>query len=225
MDEAKKRWGNLRDYFRRLVKEQGDKRSGDGASKKKQWVFFERLSFLLPFMKGREMTSSLRAIEPQEESNDSQEIHSLPSPTQHTLPSSPSPSQHPLPSPSPSPQPPTPSSSAGSDKKATRLVKRKAPAEDEVAAELLKVVRESDKLDEDEQFFNSCLPMVRTLSGEEKLEFRISVQQLLLQAVRRRSTAARGHGERESQYSSTSRYYQDYMTYASGSQYPDTHDF
>ncbi|KAK3770442.1 hypothetical protein RRG08_012183 [Elysia crispata] len=97
VDEAKKRWGNLRDYFRRLVKEQGDKRSGDGASKKKH-----------------------------------------------------------------------------------------------------------------------CLPMVRTLSGEEKLEFRISVQQLLLQAVRRRSTAARGHGERESQYSSTSRYYQDYMTYASG---------
>ncbi|GFR62568.1 hypothetical protein ElyMa_001875200 [Elysia marginata] len=87
------------------------------------------------------MTSSLRAIEPQEESNDSQEIHSLPSPTQqHTLPSSPSPSQHPLPSlPSPSPQPPTPSSSAGSDKKATRLVKRKAPEEDEVAAELLNV--------------------------------------------------------------------------------------
>ncbi|GFR83069.1 hypothetical protein ElyMa_000641500 [Elysia marginata] len=83
---------------------------------------------------------------------------------------------------------------AGSDKKTTRLVKRKAPAEDEVAAELLKVVRESDKLDEDEQFFNSCLPMVRTLSGE-KLEFRNSVQQLLLQAVRR-STAARGHGER-----------------------------
>ncbi|GFR58810.1 hypothetical protein ElyMa_000041000 [Elysia marginata] len=103
------------------------------------------------------MTSSLRAIELQEESNDSQEINSLPSPTQQTLPSSPSPSQHPLPllpSPSPSPQPPTPSSSAGSDKIATRLVKRKAPAEDEVAAELLKVVRESDKLDEDEQFFN-----------------------------------------------------------------------
>ena len=104
-------------------------------------------------------------------------------------------------------------------------MKRKAPAEDEVAAELLKVLRESDKVDEDEQFFNSCLPMVRTLSGEEKLEFRISVQQLLLKAVRRRSTAARGHGERESQNSSTSRYFQDYMTYAGGSQYPDTHDF
>ena len=104
-------------------------------------------------------------------------------------------------------------------------MKRKAPAEDEVAAELLKVVRESDKVDEDEQFVNSCLPMVRTLSGEEKLEFRISVQQFLLQAVRRRSTAARGNGERESQYSRTSHNYQDYMTYTSGSKYPDTHDF
>ncbi|RUS75165.1 hypothetical protein EGW08_017073 [Elysia chlorotica] len=142
----------------------------------------------------QQWNASSRPATPQEESNDSQEIHSLPSPTQHTLPSSPSPSQHPLTSlPSPSP---TPASSAGSDKKATRLVKRKAPAEDEVAAELLKVLRESDKLDEGEQFCNSCLPMVRTLSGEGKLEFRTSVQQLLSQAVRRRSTAARGHGER-----------------------------
>ncbi|GFR66224.1 hypothetical protein ElyMa_005553100 [Elysia marginata] len=113
------------------------------------------------------MSSSLRATEPQrnrpgveEGSNDSYKIHS---PSQHTLPSLPSPSQHTLPSlpsPSPPPQPPTPSSSAsstytGSDRKAA---KRKAP-EDEVAVELLKAVRESEKLDVDEQFFNSCLPM------------------------------------------------------------------
>lgn len=67
----------------------------------------------------------------------------------------------------------------------------KSKLEDDVAAELLQSIRESEKEpDDDESFFKSCLPMVKELTNSEKLEFRINVQQLLLRFQRRKDSRA-----------------------------------
>ncbi|GFO23164.1 transcription factor adf-1 [Plakobranchus ocellatus] len=186
-EEAKRKWTNLRDYYRRQIKVD---RGSDSTSKgRKKWIYFDQMQFLNPFM-----TPSIkkhpRPSSPGSDSfNDSDDDGAIVLPNVQLLSASPSPSDD---------QPASASYRASSPPRWTastsvssRSAHKRRAEEGNAPSEAIKVLRESKTAyDDDEHFFRSCLPMVRQLSMEQKLEFRINVQQLLLQAVRQREHTA-----------------------------------
>lgn len=145
-DEVRKKWTNLRDYFRKQLKDVKGKKSGQAASKKKRWVFFERMSFLIPYMQPREMSGNLDTISTASDTQQSisdEETESNVTQTQNIT----------------SAYEALPSASA------MRWPSGKKRKDDnEIEKDILKALQDDD---EDEHFFKSCLPIVENENGRK----------------------------------------------------------
>lgn len=61
--EIQKKWKNLKDCFQREMAAQRNTTSGQGAKKRRRYVHFDELLFLVPFIKGRETSCSIASNE------------------------------------------------------------------------------------------------------------------------------------------------------------------
>lgn len=67
-----------------------------------------------------------------------------------------------------------------SNKSKKKLECNKRQSNDEFEREIIKALKNSEKLpDDDESFFNSVLPSVRKMSEDDKFEFRVGVLNLI----------------------------------------------
>jgi hypothetical protein len=57
--EVQKKWHSLRNCFARELRLQKDTKSGQGAKKRRNYIYFEKLLFLLPSMENREHKGNL----------------------------------------------------------------------------------------------------------------------------------------------------------------------
>jgi len=57
--EVKKKWNSLRNCFARELRLQKETKSGQGAKKRRKYIYFEKLLFLLPSVENREHRGNL----------------------------------------------------------------------------------------------------------------------------------------------------------------------
>jgi len=67
---VQKKWANLRTCFRRELNAQKNTKSGQAATKRCKYVYFEKLLFLLPRMENRRTESNLEPNDSHEDEND-----------------------------------------------------------------------------------------------------------------------------------------------------------
>ena len=70
---CKKKWANLRTCFRRELNAQKNTKSGQAATKRRKYVYFEQLLFLLPCMENRRTEGNLEQDDSQENDEDDDE--------------------------------------------------------------------------------------------------------------------------------------------------------
>ncbi|KAL4119003.1 hypothetical protein QTP88_011876 [Uroleucon formosanum] len=68
--EAQKKWANLRTCFRRELNAQKNTKSGQAATKRRKYVYFEKLLFLLPCMENRRTEGNLEPNDSHEDEDD-----------------------------------------------------------------------------------------------------------------------------------------------------------
>lgn len=73
-----KKWANLRTCFRRELNAQKQTKSGQAATKRRKYVYFEKLLFLLPCMENRQTEGNL---EPNDSNDDDNDDDGEPSPS------------------------------------------------------------------------------------------------------------------------------------------------
>ncbi|CAH2014125.1 unnamed protein product [Acanthoscelides obtectus] len=69
----KKKWANLRTCFRRELNAQKNTKSGQAATKRRKYVYFEQLLFLLPCMENRRTEGNLEEDNSQENDEDDEQ--------------------------------------------------------------------------------------------------------------------------------------------------------
>lgn len=201
------KWKNLRDTFRKELKKMPVKRSGDGASSwSSSWPYFDSMHFLKDQFTARKSTSNLPDDIIFDEGFNSQSSNveildrDVDSPSMVDI------SQNlidePLTSmPSTSiPSASSPSVSNFSRKRESgvnechtpisKKIKRKVTNDLDVGTSLIKLEEEKIKMlgkqkksDEDECFFESLLPHIRTLSPKRKMLLRMKIQQEVYNCV------------------------------------------
>jgi len=57
--EVQKKWNSLRNCFARELRLQKETKSGQGAKKRRKYIYFEKLLFLLPSVENREHRGNL----------------------------------------------------------------------------------------------------------------------------------------------------------------------
>jgi len=70
--EIQARWKNLRKCFKRELDSQHNATSGEGSRKRRKYLYFDQLLFLLPHTEDRETRSNLNTLTDEEQSNNSQ---------------------------------------------------------------------------------------------------------------------------------------------------------
>lgn len=203
------KWKSLRDSFRKELKKMPVKRSGDGASEstwKSSWQYFESLYFLKDQFTARETSSNLpidgndnvviddtNSQFPESDTQDLDEsinnandltsVANILPETRSESNASTSARTDPL---------RDKNSERGPSKIANKRLKKKE--NDDVGAALirieenkLKIMENEQKkiLDEDECFFQSLLPHIRTLTPQQKMSLRIKMQELVYNFVYR----------------------------------------
>nr|CAD7441566.1 unnamed protein product [Timema bartmani] len=68
--EIQQRWRNLRTCFKRELNEQKKGKSGQAATKRRKYVYFDQLLFLLPTIEDRETVSNISSIRGEAEENE-----------------------------------------------------------------------------------------------------------------------------------------------------------
>lgn len=190
MERIKRRWGYLRDYFLKQLRDL--KAAPPGAAKRRKWPLFNSLTFLIPheqydaFGSHQGEFQSLHAeCKSSEEEMLVQEMHvddkalTLKEERVHEEPLFDTDSVY--------------SSISLSRKRpftvsmSSRTPKRRLPAE-EPSHNDLEVTspscKEYEPCDDDDHFFKSLKPMLQQLDPIQKLEFRTEVQKLLMQLLR-----------------------------------------
>lgn len=71
--EVQKKWANLRTCFRRELNAQKNTKSGQAATKRRKYVYFEQLLFLLPCIENRQTEGNLQEDNSQEIDEDDDE--------------------------------------------------------------------------------------------------------------------------------------------------------
>ncbi|KAK3866780.1 hypothetical protein Pcinc_027716 [Petrolisthes cinctipes] len=195
VERIKRRWGYLRDYFLKQLRD--IKAAPPGAAKKRKWPLFNSLTFLIP----HEHYDTLGSFQGESQSLHSesksseeemlvQEMHvddktlALQEVRVHEEPSGDTDSLH--------DEPPHSSTVSMIRKRpftvsmSRRPSKRRVP--DEPSQYDLEVLspscKEHEPCDDDDHFFKSLKPMLQQLDPLQKLEFRTEVQKLLMQLLR-----------------------------------------
>ena len=70
--EIQVRWKNLRTCFRRELHSQKNATFGEGSRKRRKYLYFDQLLFILPHIEDRETQSNLNTLTDEKESNNSQ---------------------------------------------------------------------------------------------------------------------------------------------------------
>lgn len=68
--DVQKKWANLRTCFRRELNAQKQTKSGQAATKRRKYVYFEKLLFLLPCMENRQTESNLEPNDSHDDNDD-----------------------------------------------------------------------------------------------------------------------------------------------------------
>ncbi|CAG9773364.1 unnamed protein product [Ceutorhynchus assimilis] len=68
--EVQKKWKNLKDRFQKEVRREKAVRSGSAASKKKKYVYYDIMQFLLPQLESRSTESNIEPPNPPEQNSD-----------------------------------------------------------------------------------------------------------------------------------------------------------
>lgn len=68
--EVQKKWANLRTCFRRELNAQKNTKSGQAATKRRKYVYFEKLLFLLPCLENRQTEGNLEPNDSHEDEDD-----------------------------------------------------------------------------------------------------------------------------------------------------------
>lgn len=149
--EIQQRWANLRSCFAREMREQKKGTSGQAAQKRRKYVYFDQLLFLLPTVEERETESNL---EPPESCLD-QEDSLVPS-------EPPAVEQTPRPPPS------------------TGRPKKKTTSYEQSLLDILKEKSDKrEEIDEDKTFALSLVPALKRLSFEKKFEAKMEIMGVL----------------------------------------------
>ncbi|XP_044764520.1 uncharacterized protein LOC123321081 [Coccinella septempunctata] len=169
------KWKNLRDTFRKELKKMPVKRSGDGASSwRSSWPYFDNLYFLKDQFTARKSTSNLPDGEIFDEDLNSQLsneeiLDNVDPPSMVDI------SQSCINEPSTS----TPSVSNFSRKRESDHNDCHTPLEEKIKL----LSNQKKPPDEDECFFESLLPHIRTLSPRKKMLLRMNIQKEVYDCV------------------------------------------
>nr|XP_022908729.1 uncharacterized protein LOC111420051 [Onthophagus taurus] len=158
---VQQKWLNLRTCFCRELKAQKDVKSGQSASKRRKYIYFEKLMFLLLTIEQRPTESNI----PQEETAEVED-HNLDEILIDTSIR-------------------TPTSST----KKKRRIQDGDTGNSAVEQEILKAVQQ--ETDEDTHFALSLVSQLRSLSEDEKFEAKIDILKIFQQMKRRRSQSFR----------------------------------
>lgn len=149
--EIQQRWANLRTCFSREMREQKKGTSGQAAQKRRKYVYFDQLLFLLPTVEERETESNL---EPPESCLDQEDslVPSEPPAVEET---------------------PRPPPSSGRPKK-------KTISYEQSLLDILKEKSDKrEEIDEDKTFALSLVPGLKRLSFEKKFEAKMEIMGVL----------------------------------------------
>ncbi|XP_066960935.1 uncharacterized protein [Macrobrachium rosenbergii] len=195
---AKRKWKNLKDYYRKEIKKLENPRSGDGASEMvhSTWPYFTQLSFLKDIYRPASRSSNLSQGENTQVTEDDQSVagDDTESDASHVSQSFMSHTSRP-PSPSLSLDNGSTSQDISWQTKPSSSNKRRRPNLDYVARKNEQLIEiEKQKLEflrkdqeesdnEDLLFFKSLLPYMKKLNTTKKLRIRSQIQNLFLKEM------------------------------------------
>ncbi|XP_075707250.1 uncharacterized protein LOC142741802 [Rhinoderma darwinii] len=173
IQDIKTRWRSCRDQFRREMGERG--RSGDGASRKRPYMYTKQLMFLKDIMEMRTTTDNL-----EDTAEETDVGESLPEPpAANVLP----------PSPEPTPQEPAPGQSAGAvaspaEERPVRARTRRARAQQastagQVDTRVLEYLRRAADEDGNDAFGRSIVPLLRLVPMDRMGRLQASIVTLI----------------------------------------------
>ncbi|XP_075716116.1 uncharacterized protein LOC142751027 [Rhinoderma darwinii] len=173
VQDIKTRWRSCRDQFRREMGERG--RSGDGASRKRPYIYTKQLMFLKDIMEMRTTTDNLE--DTAEENDFGESLQEPPAP--NVLP----------PSPEPTPQEPAPGQSAGAvaspaEERPVRARTRRARAPQsstaaQVDTRVLEYLRRAAEEDGNDAFGRSIVPLLRLVPMDRMGRLQASIVTLI----------------------------------------------
>lgn len=160
-DEIQKKWKNIRDYFRKQVQMNEKEKTIHYSRKRRKYIYFDQLLFLLPTIQGRDVSSNYNLERTDE--NDETEDYAIPTNVENeTVQSNES-----ITVPNPKP------------KKEKREEMRPMRYEDI----LLQIFNEKrvDEIDEDRNFLLSLVPSLKKLTDEQKFTVKSEFLNILKQ--------------------------------------------
>lgn len=164
--EVQKKWSSLRDSFRRELSQQKKTPSGSAAKKRRKYIYFDQLLFLVPFTQITQTSSSLDDAEERE--------------TQSQL----------LPLNTEQSQNEQPQRTLGAEQLPSTSTYNRKKSKINYDEEILKVLKEGNKglkesntrvLDEDESFLMSLLPPFKKYDQENKFLLRIAFMNTIIE--------------------------------------------
>lgn len=157
---VQRKWKNLRDCFRKEINLQKSSKSGDGRTKRRKYLYFEQLMFLMPSMESRD-TSGNYSPPQSHDTGDEEQDDSVSQPATVTAIAS----SH------------QPSTSGTSASHRGQTKKRKYPTYEESLLHIIS--QKNEDVDEDKSFLMSLLPSFKKLSPQQKLTTKVEYLQVL----------------------------------------------
>lgn len=179
---AKKKWGNLRDYFQRQHRDVLTAKSGSAPSKKKKWALYDSMSFLIPYLSDRNTFGNL-------DDASGTAVSSKCGDTQDTIPMTFSPASQLPREHSPGPSVSTENSERVSSSQLS--MKRKLPKRS-IDIEILETLKampaastdKHEEEDEDYMFFKNLVPKMKCLNDIQKLELQAEINSVFIKHLK-----------------------------------------
>lgn len=171
--ELQTKWKSLRDQFMKARKLEKNIRSGASAGKKKKYIYYDHLQFLVNYTESRETISNLSPTE--------EMIQNVQETSYASRPPTP---------PTPTPVAPTPHASTSTPRVEKRKFKKDA---DDGMQAITEILRQSVELQRQEKdadqkgnkaFLSSILPFLDKMTDDALMEARLKIMQVIQTAMR-----------------------------------------
>ncbi|XP_041353601.1 uncharacterized protein LOC121371635 [Gigantopelta aegis] len=171
VEQVKKKWTYLRDYFLRQYRL--SRTSKSGSSFKRKWPLFDQMSFLIPYIQPRESKFANLLEEDCQEENDRESTGSIDQST---------PVADDISNQFPSRWQST--SFASESIRQTRKRSHSPSGTSLFDTEVLKALRQADSYDENEYFFKSLVPHMKSLEPIARMQCRLEIQNVVLKHMK-----------------------------------------
>ena len=165
--ELQKRWKNMKDSLRKALNAQKNQVSGSGQKKRRKYLYFDQLLFLLPTMEQRATSSNYDPItdDAEEDVQNVEETDTSIETVQNLATNK-----------------QTSTCMKATEKKKTGNASGRKVSYEEALLKILKESRE-EEVDEDRMFLNSLLPSIKQLNPTKKLKLKMDFLQCIQKAM------------------------------------------